>query len=197
MLKLRRSANAWSACVDYLSRHIESGNGHVQQPAVVAGSLALDVGIIDVESPAVTSALGEGLKCDPLGPGLCSKRLQQGAILTLAPTSESAPTLTGTYIVACIRPKTVFFWAPVMKWCLVVAGLKDLNRPVEKLSVSQNIALTATGFIWVRWSLVITPVNYSLAAVNVLVGSSGLAQLVRIANYRYNTPDKAVKPTPA
>ncbi|KAJ6558551.1 UPF0041-domain-containing protein [Mycena vulgaris] len=64
-------------------------------------------------------------------------------------------------------PKTVFFWAPVMKWCLVGAGLKDLGRPAEKLSLSQNVALTATGFIWVRWSMVIIPVNYSLAAVRV------------------------------
>lgn len=81
-------------------------------------------------------------------------------------------------------PKTVFFWAPLMKWALVAAGLKDLSRPAEKLSVSQNVALTATGIIWVRYSLVITPVNYSLAAVNFFVGLSGLTQLVRVANYR-------------
>jgi mitochondrial pyruvate carrier 2 len=73
-----------------------------------------------------------------------------------------------------------------MKWCLVAAGIKDLARPPEKLSVSQKLgwcdknvyvltifngyssALTATGFIWVRWSLVIIPVNYSLAAVRSL-----------------------------
>ncbi|EIN11953.1 UPF0041-domain-containing protein, partial [Punctularia strigosozonata HHB-11173 SS5] len=78
-------------------------------------------------------------------------------------------------------PKTVFFWAPMMKWCLVAAGVKDLTRPAEKLSVSQNIALTATGFIWVRYSMVITPVNYSLAAVNFFVGMTGLGQLARVA----------------
>ncbi|KAL4252649.1 Mitochondrial pyruvate carrier [Abortiporus biennis] len=77
-------------------------------------------------------------------------------------------------------PKTVFFWAPVMKWCLVAAGLKDLSRPADKLSVSQNVALAATGFIWVRYSLVITPINYSLAAVNFFVGSTGLGQLGRV-----------------
>ncbi|KAJ7755719.1 mitochondrial pyruvate carrier [Mycena maculata] len=88
-------------------------------------------------------------------------------------------------------PKTVFFWAPMMKWCLVAAGLKDLSRPAEKLSVSQNLALTATGFIWVRYSFVIIPVNHSLAAVNFFVGLSGLTQLARIANYRYNTPQPA------
>lgn len=26
-----------------------------------------------------------------------------------------------------------------MKWCLVGAGLKDLGRPADKLSVSQNL----------------------------------------------------------
>ncbi|ESK85247.1 brain protein 44 [Moniliophthora roreri MCA 2997] len=93
-------------------------------------------------------------------------------------------------------PKTVFFWAPLMKWCLVAAGLRDMTRPAEKLSVSQNVALAATGFIWVRYSFVITPVNYSLAAVNFFVGCSGLTQLVRIANYRYNG-EGAVKKTAA
>jgi len=86
-------------------------------------------------------------------------------------------------------PKTVFFWAPLMKWCLVAAGVKDLTRPAEKLSVSQNLALAATGFIWVRYSFVITPVNYSLAAVNFFVGLSGLSQLGRIAHYRMNNPE--------
>ncbi|KAL1945686.1 hypothetical protein VTO73DRAFT_1688 [Trametes versicolor] len=86
-------------------------------------------------------------------------------------------------------PKTVFFWAPMMKWCLVAAGLKDLSRPAEKLSVSQNLALTATGFIWVRYSLVITPINYSLAAVNFFVGSTGLGQLSRIWYYQKTQKD--------
>jgi len=88
-------------------------------------------------------------------------------------------------------PKTVFFWAPMMKWCLVAAGVKDLTRPADKLSVSQNLALAATGFIWVRYSFVITPVNYSLAAVNFFVGLSGLTQLGRIAHYRTTHPEAA------
>jgi hypothetical protein len=88
-------------------------------------------------------------------------------------------------------PKTVFFWAPMMKWGLVAAGLKDLSRPAEKLSLSQNLALTATGFIWVRYSFVIIPVNYSLAAVNFFVGLSGLTQLGRIAHYQMNNPEAA------
>ncbi|KAF8596108.1 UPF0041-domain-containing protein [Ceratobasidium sp. AG-I] len=90
-------------------------------------------------------------------------------------------------------PKTVFFWAPLMKWCLVGAGIKDLSRPADKLSVSQNAALAATGFIWVRYSMVITPVNYSLAAVNFFVGASGVTQLYRIWDHRRSHPDPAPK----
>ncbi|KAK0546080.1 Mitochondrial pyruvate carrier 2 [Tilletia horrida] len=88
-------------------------------------------------------------------------------------------------------PRTVFFWAPLMKWCLVAAGLKDLQRPPEKLSLSQNAALALTGAIWVRYSLVITPVNYSLAAVNGFVGATGVMQLYRIWDWRRNNPEAA------
>ncbi|KAJ7502796.1 mitochondrial pyruvate carrier [Mycena galericulata] len=111
-----------------------------------------------------------------------------------AATSAGASKLTA-FMNHPAGPKTVFFWAPLMKWCLVGAGLKDLSRPAEKLSISQNVALTATGFIWVRYSFVIIPVNHSLAAVNFFVGLSGLTQLARIANYRYNNPEPVVEKT--
>uniref|UniRef100_W6ND46 Mitochondrial pyruvate carrier n=1 Tax=Haemonchus contortus TaxID=6289 RepID=W6ND46_HAECO len=49
-------------------------------------------------------------------------------------------------------PKTVFFWAPTIKWALVGAGLADLARPAQKLSPYQNTAICATGAIWTRYS---------------------------------------------
>ncbi|KAL4958170.1 hypothetical protein BDW69DRAFT_154776 [Aspergillus filifer] len=80
--------------------------------------------------------------------------------------------------------KTVHFWAPVMKWALVIAGISDFQRPAEKLSLTQNGALTATGAIWTRWCLIITPKNYLLAAVNFFLGCVGVVQVTRIFNYR-------------
>ncbi|CAJ2504547.1 Uu.00g119410.m01.CDS01 [Anthostomella pinea] len=77
--------------------------------------------------------------------------------------------------------KTVHFWAPVMKWALVIAGIGDFARPAEKLSITQNAALTATGLIWTRWCFVIKPRNILLAAVNFFLGCVGVAQLTRIA----------------
>ncbi|XP_076857614.1 mitochondrial pyruvate carrier 2b [Brachyhypopomus gauderio] len=81
-------------------------------------------------------------------------------------------------------PKTVFFWAPMFKWGLVLAGLADLTRPADKLSTSQSAVLTATGLIWSRYSLVIIPKNWNLFAVNFFVGSAGGSQLYRIWKYK-------------
>ncbi|CAI5655708.1 mitochondrial pyruvate carrier 2b [Oreochromis niloticus] len=86
-------------------------------------------------------------------------------------------------------PKTVFFWAPVFKWGLVIAGLADMTRPADKLSTSQSAVLTATGLIWSRYSLVIIPKNWNLFAVNFFVGSAGASQLYRI--WRYEQDKKA------
>ncbi|TPX30330.1 hypothetical protein SmJEL517_g06084 [Synchytrium microbalum] len=88
-------------------------------------------------------------------------------------------------------PKTVHFWAPAMKWSLVIAALGDLKRPPEKLSLTQTVALAATGCIWARYSLVIIPVNYQLFAVNIFVGATGLYQLYRIYDYRSKLPQPA------
>lgn len=83
----------------------------------------------------------------------------------------------------------MFFWAPIMKWGLVCAGLADMARPAEKLSTAQSAVLMATGFIWSRYSLVIIPKNWSLFAVNFFVGTAGASQLFRI--WRYNQELKA------
>ncbi|KAI7693729.1 hypothetical protein SSS_01685 [Sarcoptes scabiei] len=32
-------------------------------------------------------------------------------------------------------PKTVFFWAPAVKWGLVIASLSDLTRPIDQIVI--------------------------------------------------------------
>ncbi|CAI7630833.1 unnamed protein product [Penicillium pancosmium] len=89
--------------------------------------------------------------------------------------------------------KTVHFWAPVMKWGLVIAGISDFNRPAEKLSLTQNGALTATGAIWTRWCLIIKPRNVLLAAVNFFLGCVGVVQVSRIIMYRRSQDGSAIE----
>lgn len=89
------------------------------------------------------------------------------------------PSPMHTFLTHPAGPFTIHFWAPTFKWNLSIANLCDYKRPTDMVSTSQQLALAATGLIWTRWSFVINPVNYNLAAVNVaLAGSSGY-QLMR------------------
>lgn len=76
-------------------------------------------------------------------------------------------------------PFSSMFWAPTAKWSLSVSNIMDYDRPVEKVSLAQQMALTATGFIWTRYSLVINPVNYNLFAVNGVLAITGSYHIFR------------------
>ncbi|XP_017759731.1 PREDICTED: mitochondrial pyruvate carrier 3-like [Eufriesea mexicana] len=81
-------------------------------------------------------------------------------------------------------PQTIFFWAPAFKWGLVIAGLGDLQRPANQISISQSSALGITGLIWTRYSLAITPKNWSLFSVNLFVAITALYQVSRGIMYQ-------------
>ncbi|KAH0955455.1 hypothetical protein HN011_007744 [Eciton burchellii] len=81
-------------------------------------------------------------------------------------------------------PQTIFFWAPAFKWGLVIAGLGDLQRPVNKISMSQSAALGITGLIWTRYSLAITPKNWNLFSVNLFVACTAIYQILRAFKYQ-------------
>ncbi|KAF2237860.1 UPF0041-domain-containing protein [Viridothelium virens] len=91
-----------------------------------------------------------------------------------------------------VGPKTVHFWAPIMKWGLVLAGIADLARPAENLSLQQNGALVATGAIWTRWCFVIRPKNYFLATVNFFVFLVGTTQCTRIFLYNQSIKNSSL-----
>jgi len=73
-----------------------------------------------------------------------------------------------------------------------LAGLKDITRPADQLSIGQSASLAATGTIWSRYSLVIIPKNYGLFSVNVFVAITQFIQL-----YRAYAFQKAIKDKPA
>lgn len=74
---------------------------------------------------------------------------------------------------------------------LVIAGLGDLSRPANQLSIGQSASLFATGVIWSRYSLVIIPKNWGLFSVNVFVALTQLIQLTRA--YQYSAAQKAAE----
>ncbi|KAF2197476.1 UPF0041-domain-containing protein [Delitschia confertaspora ATCC 74209] len=98
--------------------------------------------------------------------------------------AEPAPSGFAKFWNSPVGPKTVHFWAPVLKWCVVLTGVSDFARPASSLSLTQNLALMSTGAIWTRWCFIIKPRNIALAAVNFFLGVVGFAQVGRILMYR-------------
>ena len=85
----------------------------------------------------------------------------------------------GSYAASAAGPFTIHPYPPVTKLFLSLASLTDLWRPVAKISLSQYSALTLTAAIFSKYSLVISPVNWPLCAVNVLLFFSSLWHLAR------------------
>jgi hypothetical protein len=76
-------------------------------------------------------------------------------------------------------PFTIFFWAPNFKYALSINNILDYQKPVEKISTSLTSAMALTGCLFMRWSFVITPVNYSLFLVNALLATTSCYHLGR------------------
>ncbi|KAG2231876.1 mitochondrial pyruvate carrier [Thamnidium elegans] len=95
-------------------------------------------------------------------------------------SSVTAPSLFTRFLNSPAGPKTIHFWAPAFKWGLVIAGLSDLQKPADQLSLSQNLSLGVSGLIWTRYGFVITPVNRLVSAVNFSVFLIGTTQVMRI-----------------
>lgn len=85
----------------------------------------------------------------------------------------------------------VHFWAPTFKWGISIANVADFAKPPENISYPQQIAVTATGVIWSRYSTVITPKNWNLFSVNVAMFGTGVYQLSRKIRHDYFTKEEA------
>ena len=98
---------------------------------------------------------------------------------TLAAPSLKALMPAGSYLASSGGPFTIHPWPPVTKLFLSAASLTDLHRPTEKISLTQYAALTLTGFIFSFYGLFVTPINYPLTMVNILLFLSSAWHLGR------------------
>ncbi|CAD7962473.1 unnamed protein product [Amoebophrya sp. A25] len=126
--------------------------------------------------PAALGMAAAGGSTPPGWPGIVPK--VQAHVL-----KAPMPDLLRTFLAHPAGPFTVHFWAPTFKWNLSIANLADYKRPTEMVSTAQQLALASTGLIWTRWSFVINPVNYNLAAVNIALAGSSVYHLMRKSVY--------------
>ena len=107
-----------------------------------------------------------------------------GAVVIIAAYAAMAPKLKammpeGSYLASAAGPFTIHPWPPVTKLFLSAASLTDLHRPTDKISLTQYAALTLTGFIFTFYGLYVTPINYPLTSVNILLFLSSAWHLGR------------------
>lgn len=131
-----------------------------------------------VSQPEVNSSASavvrEAFCASVVATGLFVPKLQQKVL-----QSQMIPKRMKELLAHPAGPFTIFFWAPFMKWGLSIANLIDYKRPVDKLSIPQQMSLAITGVLWTRWSFVITPVNYNLAVVNFALALTGIYHMTR------------------
>ena len=99
------------------------------------------------------------------------------------------PSFVRSMSTSAVGPFTVFFWAPASKWLLSANNLVDLKKDTNKMSMANTVAMSVTGIIWTRYSMVITPINYNLAAVNLVLGMSSLYHVQRKVRNDYMDDD--------
>lgn len=126
----------------------------------------------------ITSSIKSAFCASVVATGLFVPKLQRYVL-----TRTWIPEKTKQLLNHPAGPFTIFFWAPTMKWALSIANLMDYKRPVDKLSIPQQLSLAVTGVIWTRWSFVISPVNYNLAAVNAALAATGIYHIMRKTVY--------------
>ncbi|KAJ8953599.1 hypothetical protein NQ318_003023 [Aromia moschata] len=82
-------------------------------------------------------------------------------------------------------PKTIFFWAPLCKWGIVLTGLSDIHRNPENISIPQTMSLTTSGLLSCRYAMVIEPWNPLYFAANFFLFLIQASQLVRVIKHTF------------
>jgi hypothetical protein len=97
----------------------------------------------------------------------------------------SAQSKLQQWINASNGPKTTHFWGPVANWGLVLAGLLDMKKPAEAISLNMTGVLCAYSLLFMRFAWMVKPRNYILLSCHVCNETVQGYQLTRALNYKW------------
>ena len=63
-----------------------------------------------------------------------------------------------------IGPMTIHFWGPMANWGLVIAGILDMNKPMDRVSLKMTSVLCFYSCLFMRFAWMVQPRNYLLFA---------------------------------
>jgi hypothetical protein len=135
----------------------------------------------EADKQALLQKIGPGFPIQPVataiatvGAGvLLGQKVIKPALTKFNPVANTTGAKVKDILTHPAGPLFIHFWAPIFKWALSISNILELDRDLSQISLPQQTALAATGFIWSRYSLVITPKNYSLFLVNFVLGLTG------------------------
>jgi hypothetical protein len=90
-------------------------------------------------------------------------------------------------------PRTTHFWGPVANWGLVGAGLADMKKPAEQISINMTGVLCGYSLLFMRFAWMVIPRNYLLLSCHVCnegVQSYQLQRALRAQWGWFGGPDK-------
>ena len=63
-----------------------------------------------------------------------------------------------------VGPRTIHFWGPLANWGFVVAGIMDMNKPMELVSERMTFTLMCYSGMFMRFAWRVQPRNFMLFA---------------------------------
>ena len=68
------------------------------------------------------------------------------------------------FLIGPTGPKTIHFWGPVANWGFVLAGILDMNKPMERVSEKMVATLALYSAFFMRFAWRVQPRNFILFA---------------------------------
>ena len=88
-------------------------------------------------------------------------------------------------------PRTTHFWGPVANWGLVLAGIMDLKKPAEAISVNMTGVLCGYSLLFMRFAWMVTPRNYLLLSCHICNEAVQGYQLQRALKHQWGWDSEA------
>jgi len=95
-----------------------------------------------------------------------------GFVLTRNPLKAMVAPYGPAYLSSPGGPFTIHPWPPVTKLMLSITAMTDIWKDTDKIQLPTYSALALTGAIFSMYGLVVTPINYPLTSVNILLCAS-------------------------
>ena len=98
------------------------------------------------------------------------------------------------FIRSPVGPMTIHFWGPMANWGLVVAGILDMNKPLDRVSEKMTGVLAFYSCLFMRFAWRVAPRNYMLLACHMANFTAQSNLLIKKLNWMKE--QKAAKEQP-